>query len=139
MKAEKTLPAKNQEKLRRSLDLQEMEEAERSIIRIVQRDQFPAELREISKNEMYLDDGGSEISKHKHDNCKQKRPKQKKMINKSSAPASLDPEIQGGLLVVGGGLRNARIPQNAKHQMILPKDHHVSTLLIRDIHGKVKH
>ena len=139
MKAEKTLPEKNQAKLRRPLDLQEMEEAERSTIRIVQRDQFPAELREISKNERYLDDGGSEISKHKHDNSKQKRPKQKKMINKSSALASLDPEIQGGLLVVGGRLRNARIPQKAKHQMILLKDHHVSTLLIRNIHGKVKH
>ena len=141
MKAKKTLTAKDKAKLSEPVTLQEMEEAERSIIRHVQRDRFPSELRllEVSKEEVNPDDGGGEMSKNKDDNSCNQQKQPQKMINKSSTLANLDPEIQDGLLVVGGRLRNAIIPQNAKHQVILPKDHHLSTLLIRHIHSRTKH
>ena len=141
MKAKKTLTAKNQAKFSETVTLQEMQEAERSIIRHVQKDRFPTELRllEVSAREVNPDDGGGEMSKSRDDNSCNQQKQPQKMINKSSTLASLDPEIQDGVLVVGGRLRNASIPQNAKHQMILPKDHHVSTLLIRHIHSRIKH
>ena len=62
-----------------------------------------------------------------------------KGCKKGSSLANLDPELQNGILRVGGRLRNSSIPQNAKHQMILPKEHHVSTLIIRHVHRAVKH
>ena len=52
---------------------------------------------------------------------------------------SLDPELQRGMLRVGGRLRNSIVPQNAKHQVILPKGHHVSLLIIRHAHKRLNH
>lgn len=39
-----------------------------------------------------------------------------------------------GLLRVGGRLENARISQNSKHPVILPKNHHVVTLIVNHYH-----
>lgn len=39
-----------------------------------------------------------------------------------------------GLMRVGGRLRFANIPYNAKHPIILPKNHHVTNLLILNKH-----
>jgi len=64
----------------------------------------------------------------------------KKIFPRNSSILSLDPELSSdGLLKVGGRLRNANIPEQAKHQVILPKNHHISTLLIRHTHQKLKH
>ena len=48
-----------------------------------------------------------------------------KRVHRRSSIANLDQELQDRMLVVGERLRNARIPHNAKHQLILPKDHNV--------------
>ena len=47
--------------------------------------------------------------------------------------------MKDGLLRVGGRLRHAAIPEEAKHQIILPKNHHISTMIIRHVHQTVKH
>ena len=54
-------------------------------------------------------------------------------VNHKLAP--LSPYIdEEGALRVGGRLRNARIPAAAKNQLILPKDHAVTRLLVTHIH-----
>ena len=40
-----------------------------------------------------------------------------------------------GLTRVGGRLKQANIPYDWKHQVILPKDHHISELIARDHHN----
>ena len=60
-------------------------------------------------------------------------------IDKGSTLNSLDPQLRNGLLTVGGRLRNASIPENAKHQLILPKNSPVSVLLIKHVHQKAGH
>ena len=57
-----------------------------------------------------------------------------KRIKKSSEIYKLDPKLVDGLLFVGGRLRSASIPESAKHQVILPKDNHMSDLIIQHYH-----
>ena len=40
-----------------------------------------------------------------------------------------------GLIRVGGRLKHASIPYDWKHQVILPKDHHISELIAREYHN----
>ena len=48
---------------------------------------------------------------------------------------SLEPTIhEDGLLRVGGRLRHASIDTDSKHQILLPRNHHVTTLVLRHIH-----
>ena len=57
-----------------------------------------------------------------------------RMLRKKSAPRSLDPILVDGLLRVGGRLGLAPISFDSKHQIILPKSDHVSTLIIKHCH-----
>ena len=52
-------------------------------------------------------------------------------IKKSSPIYKLDPKLEKGLLCVGRRLRNAPIPTETKHSLILPKNHHISILIAR--------
>ena len=90
------------------LKLDEVENAERFILNIVQMTNFRDELTAL---------------KQKNGNVKRSSP-----INK------LSPEIIDGLLCVGGRLRHAPLEITAKHQVILPKQHHVATLIARHYH-----
>ena len=40
-----------------------------------------------------------------------------------------------GLIRMGGRLKHANIPYDWKHQVILPKDHHISELIAREYHN----
>ena len=63
----------------------------------------------------------------------------KECVSATSNIANLDPKFVNGVLRVGGRLRNANIPLNAKHQMIIPKTHHVADLIIRHAHQESNH
>ena len=52
---------------------------------------------------------------------------------------SLDPFVEDGLIRVGGRLANANETESYKHPLILPKDHHVTKLIISYAHEQVKH
>lgn len=54
-----------------------------------------------------------------------------KLIKTASTIYNLDPRLVDWLLLVGCRLRSASIPESAKHQVILPKDNHVSELIIQ--------
>ncbi|XP_058817398.1 uncharacterized protein LOC131680706 [Topomyia yanbarensis] len=46
---------------------------------------------------------------------------------------------QHGMLRVGGRLRHARIPFGKKHQLLLPRSHHVTKILIMSLHKEHLH
>ena len=55
-------------------------------------------------------------------------------VMKTSSIFKLDPVLVGGLLRVGGCLCRASLSEDAKHQIILPKRHHVTDLIVRHYH-----
>ncbi|KAI7808136.1 hypothetical protein IRJ41_016509 [Triplophysa rosa] len=63
--------------------------------------------------------------------------------NKSVSPNSslhrLSPTLQNNLICVGGRLKNANLDIGEKNPIILPKDNHISLLLVRHHHAEVKH
>ncbi|XP_014215278.1 uncharacterized protein LOC106644343 [Copidosoma floridanum] len=54
--------------------------------------------------------------------------------------AAFDPFIDAdGLLRVGGRLRHAKIPDRQKYPILLPSYHHVTDLIIREVHHSLLH
>nr|XP_054775475.1 uncharacterized protein LOC129283919 [Lytechinus pictus] len=100
----------------KTLSAKEIEGAEKVIFQYVQSHAFLEELSVIR-------DSGNSVPK----------------VTKGSRLYKLDAVYQDGLLRVGGRLRHAMIPSEAKHQVILPKKHHVTSLLVRHIHHRVGH
>ena len=61
-------------------------------------------------------------------------------LKTNSAISKLDPFVDSnGLLRVGGCLKYANLNDDVKHPMILPKNSHVTSLLIRDFHERTLH
>ena len=96
------------------LTVKEMDIAEMNIVKYVQKQEFVKEISELAL-------GKSEVKK-------------------TSTIFRLAPVLTtDGVLVVGGRLRNAPIPVSARHQVILPKNHHVVDLIVQDMHVKLAH
>lgn len=60
-------------------------------------------------------------------------------LSRKSTIYRLDPVLEDGILRVGGRLKRAAMPEEAKRPMILPKNLHVSTLILRNIHEQLGH
>lgn len=61
-------------------------------------------------------------------------------LKKNKTISTLDPFIdEDGLLRVGGRLQNSELPYNQKHPILLPYNHHVTSLIIQDAHLKTLH
>ena len=90
----------------------EMRVSSLKIVRIIQRQYFSNEL-ELLRN-------GKEVST-------------------SSKLATLSPILIDDVIRVGGRIRNAPLPLDALHPMILPKEHYISTLIIRYNHQILGH
>lgn len=60
-------------------------------------------------------------------------------VRKSSRLYKLDPVAVDGVLRVGGRLSKSALPEEMKHPVILPKESHVSKLILQHIHEKVGH
>ena len=60
--------------------------------------------------------------------------------HRSSSLASLNPFLdEHGILRVGGRLKNSSENYEEKMPILLPKNHHISTLLVHKFHEQVKH
>ena len=92
---------------------QDMKDAEQVILVFIQQQEFSTEM-------------STPASRNSH-------------VKRSSSIKSLDPFLQDGLLRVGGRLHRSSMPAETKHPIILPKDHHVSTLILRQIHVELMH
>ena len=62
-----------------------------------------------------------------------------KLVSRGSKLRKLDPILHNGLLRVGGRLGNAPFASGFKHPIILPKNHDVVTIIIRQAHEQVAH
>lgn len=92
--------------------MDELPQAKLVILRSVQQVFFKEEIKNISKGD---------VSRH-------------------SSIRSLDPIIDdNGLLRVGGRISSADMSWEEKHPILLPRKHHVSTLLVRHYHEQVAH
>ncbi len=60
-------------------------------------------------------------------------------LPKGSHILKLDPYMEQGLLRVGGRLSKSHLQESTKHPVILPKDSHVTHLIIQETHNKLAH
>lgn len=97
---------------KKSLTLDDLDNAESEIIKFIQRRHFEEEIR-VLRN-------GTQLSR-------------------GSALFKLDPILQVGILRVGGRLNKSAMPETAKHPAILSKHSKVATLILRDIHQRTGH
>lgn len=91
---------------------EELAAAKLAILKSVQRDAYPEEYTALQEN---------------------------RAISRSSAILDLDPFMCDGLLKTGGRLRHASIDPEMKNPIILPKQSHVTRLLVSHYHTKVEH
>ena len=102
------------------ITVEEYRLAEQEIIKHVQRQSFPQEVAILST-----------LSPVANDN---KKILKKSEMRSTSALHRLDPFLSEGLLHIGGRLGCAPISDEARHQIILPKRHHVVDLIVRYFH-----
>ena len=57
----------------------------------------------------------------------------------SSPLFSLDPIVKGGTLHVGGRLKHSSLSEEFRHPLILPKDSHITQLVLSHYHSQVCH
>ncbi|CAC5413327.1 unnamed protein product [Mytilus coruscus] len=90
----------------------DLKDAEHSILVFVQRHEFTDEISTLSTNQT---------------------------VKATSNIRKLNPVLHYDLLRVGGRLIESKMPENCKHPIILPKGHHVSELILRQIHVDLQH
>ncbi|KAK7884837.1 hypothetical protein WMY93_027960 [Mugilogobius chulae] len=66
-------------------------------------------------------------------------PDENNRVSRQSSIHMLDPVLQDGLLRVGGRLNKAAMPDEAKHPLILTKDQHISSLILKNAHQTLGH
>ncbi|KAK7930431.1 hypothetical protein WMY93_006826 [Mugilogobius chulae] len=98
--------------VQRALTVENIDKAEMTIIKFCQGKRFPEELLCLEKSQN---------------------------IKKNSQLYKLSPKLEDGILRVGGRLSKSSLPLESKHPIILAKDLHISTLLLRNIHQQVGH
>ncbi|KAF7650068.1 hypothetical protein LDENG_00131850 [Lucifuga dentata] len=85
----------------------------RSVITYVQRQSFPVEMVTLEKTP--------------------------NRVLKNSKICRLDPVLYEAVIRVGGWLHRSAMPEETKHPCILPKDAHISVLILRHIHERSGH
>lgn len=108
------------EKKLEPITVEEMELAEKEILKKVQWKSFAEEIQTLkSKEELNksIDEG-----------------KKPNYIKKTSVIVKLDPVLKNGILCVGGRLKNASIPVSAKNPAIIPSGHRIVDLIVRHCH-----
>lgn len=95
------------------LSISDLEDAEVAILQFCQRQGFPQEIACLQKG--------------------------MQNVIRNSSIYKLDPLLANGILRVGGRLSKMAMPTEQKHPAILPKNHHVSKLLLQHIHQEVGH
>lgn len=94
------------------LTVEDLDQAELAIIRFCQGKRFPEELASLRKGQP---------------------------VKKSSHLHKLCPQLQDGVLRVGGQLSRSSMPVEEKHSIILAKDLHISEVLLRHVDQEVGH
>ena len=111
-----------------SINVNEINRAEKEVLKFVQRQRFGEETSCLEEEGEGRGDNSSKSNKEKES-----------LVKKTSAIYKLAAMKINGLLYVGGRLKQTSIPNAAKHQIILPKKHHVVDLIVRHYHLKLGH
>lgn len=104
--------AKGFDRLTGELTMAESNEAHDCIIKLIQKRKFSQEVNQLSN-------GNS--------------------VNNKSKLLNLDPFLEKGILRVGGRLSNSDLNFNQKHPIVLPRNHSVTSMIIREQHEKLQH
>ena len=108
------------------ITLEEMNNAEKVILKHTQKWYFSEELEDLNAKKRYnSQDCGDNVSSQ--------------TVKSSSRLRKLSPIIKDGLICVGGRLERATIPEESKHQVILPNRSHVTDLIIKHYHNLSGH
>ena len=112
------------------LRVEELDRAEKTILRLIQSRAFPKEMGALQKIQRAYSKDDRQFAKAK-----------KSEIRKSSTLFRLDPFLdKDGLIHVGGRLGNSQeFEESFKHPVILPKKSFIVEVIIRDAHKKVAH
>ena len=102
----------------RYLSVEEFRASTLAIVKLVQIKYFHKELNSLKNNDRFFVSGAKNIH---------------------SPLRKLCPIQVNGILRVGGRLQNSSLSDSAKHPIILPSNHHVTKLIILDIHEKEGH
>ena len=96
----------------KELSVEEMNNASLMILKLVQEEAFPKEIKYLRQN---------------------------KSVPASGQLSDLNPYIEDGLVRVGGRLRKSSLSLQVKHPIVLPKKGHVTNLIILHAHKQVQH
>ena len=121
---------KNAIPLYESATVKELQQAELEIIRQVQSEVFKEEIKILQRLDVNdTNNADRNVAKRRN-----------QFVKKSSSLYRLDPFIDAdGILRVGGRIRKAQLPLRLKHPAILPRKHHVSSLVIQHCHQETAH
>lgn len=111
------------------IEVQDLQQVEQHIIKTAQNEIFRDEiqrLRSVNAQQQVMD---QDATKHRNQRMK-----------KSTSLHKLDPFIdENGLPQVGGRIRLSSLRYDAQHLIILPKEGHVTDLILCHFHQSVKH
>ena len=111
--------------------VQDLEQAEVEILKIVQRDAFDKEVKTLKESQAQTEGA------RKDRQCAKEK---KALLKKTSSLHTLDPYLDvTGVLRVGGRITKADLTDSLKNPVILPKTGHITELIIRHIHEKTHH
>ena len=103
---------KSKERVPFILDSDLLKDSARDIISLIQSEAFSMEIKQIRNNSP---------------------------IPNNSKPQQLNPIISENVLKVNGRLKHSNLPTELKHPIILPSDHYITQIIIRDIHENSLH
>lgn len=95
------------------ISLDDLKTAEHAVIQFAQIECYSEEIETLQKGDTY--------------------------VSRQSTIRKLDPLLKGGLLHTGGRLSRMAMPEDQKHPVILPKHHHVSKLVLKQVHEQLGH
>ena len=105
------------------INVDEMKNAEKEILRLLQRESFLSEINALENARRSKTD--DDVKGQRFENS----------AGRNSPLKQLDPFLsEDGLIRAGGRLDRALISDEARHQVILPRQHHVVELMIRHYH-----
>ena len=112
----------------RRSNVEELHQAELAIVRAVQEKSFSKEIQLLRNFK--------EQSSTDRNHVRQR----KTVMKKTSSLFRLDPFLDNeGILRVGGRLSRSSIPLHVKHPAILPRKGHVTALVIKHYHQRIRH
>ena len=111
------------------VNVADLEEAEMEIIKHIQRNEFPSEIKSLQDVQEKVVYGSRKSDKEK-----------KALFKKTSSLRMLDPVLDSdGVMRVGGRIRKTNLPPTLKNPVILPKSSHISSLIISHVHERTHH